>query len=166
MVNELLERVIGHAVEVIGRKEVGNNAGAWVEMLLARLGLPPGNPWCVAFVYWLFDELCMEMRLTNPLPRTGKVTHFWQRCPSEWKTQTPERGAIFCHADHPEDPESDGHLGLVIAVGGSMNLSIDGNTNALGSRDGTTVAVKLRSHAFVNLGYIYVPFAAPAALVG
>lgn len=44
----------------MGKREEGNNAGEMVKGFLKSVGLGVGNPWCMAFVYSIFDESCLR----------------------------------------------------------------------------------------------------------
>lgn len=141
--------------EVGVREQGGNNCGPEVEKYLAAVGLPPGQPWCCAFVYWCYREATIRSggALSQPLPRTGKVAHLWQRTQDLWRSNEPTAGAIFIHLVDPSDPESDGHCGIVTSFTDRTISAVEGNTNAAGSRNGDRVRVQLRKPEYV-IGYI------------
>lgn len=49
----------------IGIREKGSNSGPAVEQYLHYVNLPKGNPWCAAFVCWVFGQANVDN------PRTG-----------------------------------------------------------------------------------------------
>ncbi len=49
----------------IGIREKGSNSGPAVEQYLLYVKLPKGNPWCAAFVCWVFGQASIDN------PRTG-----------------------------------------------------------------------------------------------
>jgi hypothetical protein len=49
----------------IGIREKGSNSGPAVEQYLRYVNLPKGNPWCAAFVCWVFGQAGIEN------PRSG-----------------------------------------------------------------------------------------------
>lgn len=49
----------------IGIREKGSNSGPAVEQYLLYVNLPKGNPWCAAFVCWVFGQANIDN------PRTG-----------------------------------------------------------------------------------------------
>lgn len=60
------------AIEQVGVRE-HNNRGKEVEIYLASVGLPPGNPYCMAGLYWTFDVASKVTKCKNPLLRTGST---------------------------------------------------------------------------------------------
>jgi hypothetical protein len=117
----------------VGKREEGNNAGEMVKGFLKSVGLGTGNPWCMAFVYAIFDELCKKKAIVNPLPKTGSVLYFWSKVPPENQIKA---------ADAAKDPslvkpgqvcvksrKGGGHTGIVLKVEGDSFISIDGNSS-------------------------------------
>ena len=140
----LAARVLELAAAEVGvREEGGRNCGPRVEQYLAAVGLPAGNPWCAAFVYYVLDKAARELNMRTGCPRTGKVARMWRRA-TIWRSQRPAPGMVFIHLEKPEDPESIGHCGIVTDVAGTHILSIEGNTNQEGSREGDGVYRKQR----------------------
>jgi hypothetical protein len=62
-----------------------SNSGPEVTQYLQSVGLHAGLPWCAAFVYYIFDQACKNLGVTNPLPKTGGVLDHWGKAPSENK---------------------------------------------------------------------------------
>ena len=55
--NSAQQQIISTAKNELGVKEKsGKNDGKEVEAYLAYVGLKKGNPWCAAFVSWIFGE--------------------------------------------------------------------------------------------------------------
>jgi hypothetical protein len=68
--NILTQTALVRVRSFIGVKEVGgNNRGPEVEAWLARVGLPPGNPWCMAFAWCCVDDAFRSLQLPNPIRR-------------------------------------------------------------------------------------------------
>jgi hypothetical protein len=153
---DLREAALELALGNVGVTEVGgNNRGPEVEKWLGVIGLPPGQPWCLAFVQAMYEEAELMTGFASPLPKTGKVIRFWSRCPDVWKSQTPRPGSIFCRISKLDDPDSPGHCGFVVGGGADGSITtVEGNTDEAGSRDGDGVAKKIRPPGYVNLGYI------------
>jgi hypothetical protein len=61
---------------------------------------------------------------------------------------------IAIHLEDPRNPAGPGHVGIVVGSEGDKLRTIEGNTNAAGSREGDRVAIKVRPFsdwtAFVN----------------
>lgn len=130
----------------VGKKEVGNNSGEMVKSFLSKVGLGSGHPWCMAFVYAIFDEFCKSTVKTNPLPKTAAVRAFWDKSPAENKipkneaVANPSRvmpGQIFI-----KSRRGGGHTGIVLRVEGDSFISIDGNSSD---------SVKLNRYKIANM---------------
>lgn len=123
----------------IGVTEIprGSNKGPEVEIYLKSVGLGGGYAWCMAFVFWCV----MHTKLTNPLKKTGGVLAQWNAKPELRKT-IPEPGDIFIM----DFGNGAGHTGFVekIMPNGKIQ-TIEGNTNADGSRDGYAVCRRTRN---------------------
>jgi hypothetical protein len=144
--------------EVGQREQGGNNMGPAPTKYLKAVRLGPGFAWCCAFVIWCYRESTLRSGggLVMPLPRTAKVVRLWQRCPAVWKSDQPSIGAIYIHLEDPDDPDSDGHIGIVTGFAVRSIMAVEGNTNAAGSRIGDQVREHPRSRSYVNAGYIDV----------
>lgn len=155
---ELKDRALLIARTQIGVQERGKNTGPEVDAYLHAVHLPPGLPWCAAFVIWCYVAAARELGVRKvPLPRVGKVTRLWAACIGRYgHLWPPTVGDIYCHADDPTDPESTGHCGIVTAVRFDSFTGIEGNTNRTGSREGDSVWEHRRPRSYANLGFIDV----------
>lgn len=137
------------AISYIGQKEdpMGSNAGVFVEGCLKLVGLGKGYPWCMAFVYRCFHEAGIV------IPKTAGVLDFWRKsaiADKIVKKQTHHTnikpGMIFIM----DYGKGQGHTGIVESVfvndkGGIFLNTIEGNTDANGSRTGGMVCRRLRA---------------------
>ena len=57
----------------------GSNRGPEVDRYVKTAGLNPENgyPWCMAFVYTMFDDFTRKMSIKNPLIKTAGVLDHW-----------------------------------------------------------------------------------------
>jgi Rv2525c-like, glycoside hydrolase-like domain/Putative peptidoglycan binding domain/CHAP domain len=138
--------VIDIAASQIGVVEQprGSNRGPEVDVFIRTTGLNPAEdsfPWCVCFLYWVFEQAAKVKGTENPLPKTAGVIALWNLGrhteaqvvrKSEATAQTVEPGMIF----HLDLGGGKGHAGLVIEVRGDRIITIEGNTNPGGSSDG------------------------------
>jgi hypothetical protein len=138
--------VIDIAASQIGVVEQprGSNRGPEVDVFVRTTGLNPAAgsfPWCVCFLYWVFEQAAKVKRQENPLPKTAGVIALWNLGrrteaqvvrKSEASAQTVKPGMIF----HLDLGSGKGHAGLVIEVRGDHIITIEGNTNPGGSSDG------------------------------
>lgn len=115
----------------LGKKEEGKNGGEMVNAFLKKVGLGTGYPWCMAFVYGIFDEFTGG---TNPLPKTAGVVDHWRKIPAgatkitrAEAVQDPTKvkpGQIFY-----KSRQGGGHTGIVLAVNGKEIVTVDGNSS-------------------------------------
>ena len=129
--------------EGVSEKPKNSNSGPEVNIYLRSVGLGPGYPWCMAFVYWCVSRASQEMGIKNPLLKTGGVLRQWnettcRKIPKTSKAVKP--GDIFIM----EFSKGAGHTGIVEKVAGGMVYTIEGNTNDDGSREGYEVARRCR----------------------
>ncbi len=158
--NELLKNVLDVADRQIGIMEdpPGSNKGNEVNAYLASVGLPPGNFWCAAFIYWCFNQTCAKLNRSNPLVRTGSVLAHWNGT----------KGKKILAADAVNKPSlvkpgqifilnfggGHGHTGLVKEVNGGIITTIEGNSNPEGSSNGIGVFSLQRKIVKISSGFI------------
>jgi hypothetical protein len=140
--NALTEKALEVAATYVGIRETKRNRGPEVDAFLFDVGLDPTKgsyPWCAAFVYAVFKRASAALVVPNPVPRTAGVLKLWDRSP-DWARGKAKPGAIFI-LDHGQGR---GHTGIVEAVGPLHLITIEGNTNELGSREGDGVYRRTR----------------------
>jgi lysozyme family protein len=149
----------------IGVREMppGSNRGPQVDAYLSRVSPTLlGQPWCMAFVYWCHDEAARALGRPNPAPRTAGVHRGWQ------DAGLAAGGTVVTAAQAAQDPSlvrpgmvffidtggGKGHAGIVADLVGSRLVTIEGNTNDGGSREGIGVFARSgRRIAEINLGF-------------
>lgn len=139
----LSEKAIEIAKGEIGNQEIplGSNWGEHVRKYLNSVGIDFPASWCMAFVYWCFDQAAKDMGIPkNPLYRSGGVLNVWNHTPVDNKVTKPKPGDIFIQ-DHGKGL---GHTGIVESVDDLYVHTIEGNTNTNGSREGIEVERKKR----------------------
>jgi hypothetical protein len=126
----------------IGVRETGFNRGPDVEKYLRYVNLPKGNPWCAAFVCWVLGKAGVSD------PRTGwspglfpdnKV--IWMRG-ERGKLATPNTTDLF-GLYFPEKKRI-AHVGFIDAWDDKWLITVEGNTNISGEREGDGVYRKRR----------------------
>jgi hypothetical protein len=140
----------------------GSNRGPQVEEYLRSTGNAPGDPWCAAFVYFCFQRAARELRRTNPVVKTGGVLDHWQRARARGVgTITAAEAHMHEGRVRPgqifviETGGGFGHTGLIEAVVAGKLVTIEGNTNDGGMREGIGVFRREgRRVRDVNLGFI------------
>jgi hypothetical protein len=163
----LLARVVKIAGDELGVLEVppGSNRGPRVDEYLRVVGLDAAAgsfPWCAAFVYWCFDQAARGLGRSNPVVRTAGVLNHWRRAAQHGvprlaaadATANPGRvrpGMIFVQ----DFGGGAGHTGLVESVQGGRLVTLEGNTNDDGSREGIGVFRRTgRKIVSINKGFI------------
>jgi hypothetical protein len=162
----LLDEVLKIATAEIGVLEVppGSNRGPRVDEYLSSVdpGLL-GQPWCMAFVHFCFARAAAARGVANPAPRTGGVKRSWRL------VQDLPGATVVTAAQAADDPAlvvpgmvfyidtggTTGHTGFVADVIGGRLVTIEGNTNDGGSREGIGVFQRTRRKIRdINLGFV------------
>jgi hypothetical protein len=153
------QKALETAITQLGIREKGDsNSGPEVDQYLKSVGLDPGNPWCMAFVYWCYNQAAAQLNVPNFLIRTGGVLHQWNEQQPQRKIvldkvlKTPaivQPGAVFIM----EFVKGTGHTGLVERIHGEFIDTVEGNTNDDGSREGYEVCRRTRKLASIK-GFI------------
>jgi len=126
--------IVAIAQSQIGIKEAtDNNDGPNVEAYLATTGLKKGEPWCAAFLTWVFRQAGYGQPVTAWSPALF---------PSTRLVRAPAPGIIFGIYFH--SLKRIAHCGIIERVNGNFITGIEGNTNLSGSREGNGVHRKLR----------------------
>lgn len=155
------------AKQYIGVAETGDNLAGDSKALLAIFkadtlkinGKTDGYPWCAAFVSYCVQKLCKQSTFFSGLipPREASVNRLltvWAKgnhCliftnkSSDFK---PQKGDIVVFTFS--------HVGIVEEVKNNTLVTVEGNTNEAGSREGTMVARKTRAKSIVR-SYIRLP---------
>jgi CHAP domain len=122
------------------REKSGRNDGRDVEMYLRSTGLPKGNPWCAAFVHW-----CMEQAgVPNKINASSGSAYSKSKVSfkgGKWKREF-RPGQVFTL--YYQNLGRIGHTGFVDDLDGSVAMTVEGNTNVAGSREGDGVYKKRR----------------------
>ena len=128
------QKVVQVAKSQLGVKErTGKNDGEAVERYLRYTNLPKGHPWCAAFVSWVYQ------RAGYAKPRTGWSPALF---PASRLVKQRKPGVLF-GIYYPELKRI-GHCGFVLSETNDWLLTVEGNTNGGGSRDGDGVYRKRR----------------------
>ncbi|HTQ78430.1 MAG TPA: peptidoglycan-binding domain-containing protein [Thermoanaerobaculia bacterium] len=162
----LLSGVLDFAATQIGVREdpLGSNRGPQVDEYVRSVGGDPaeGLAWCAAFVYFCFDKAAAALGRANPVIRTAGVIDHWNKA---GQRKIPR----VLQADAVHDPSlvqpgfifilssggGHGHTGLVAEVLPGKLVTIEGNTNEGGSREGIGVFRRDRRQiADITRGFI------------
>ena len=164
----LSEAAVAFAETQIGVMEspLGSNRGPEVDRYLRAAGLDPSTgdfPWCVAFTHFCYQSAAAQVGGPNPHVRTAGVLDHWNKAakvPNAIRVTTKEAvasparvtpGSLFIM----DFGKGVGHSGLVVEVAGGKLVTIEGNTNDSGTRNGIGVFRRTaRKIADINKGFI------------
>lgn len=122
------------------REKTGKNDGKDVEKYLKSTGLGKGNPWCAAFVHWNLEQVGIPNEITAWSPTAySKSRVTWKG--GKWKKEF-RPGQVFTL--WYSNLGRIGHTGFVDDLDGSVAITVEGNTNSAGSREGDGVYKKRR----------------------
>jgi hypothetical protein len=162
--SDLAREVIAVAEGELGVRETPGqpDRGPRVDQYLARVSRK-GEPWCVAFLYWCFDEAAKALRRPNPMEKTASVWQHWEKARKRIDTVVVPAasaridpslirpGMIF----HVDTGGGKGHAGLVTdAFEDGRIATVEGNTNAHGGRDGDGVYRRERRVRDIDMGFV------------
>jgi hypothetical protein len=154
---ELRAKLIGVAESQLHvREATGNNDGKEVERYLRATGLGKGYAWCAAYVAWCHEEVGIPNPLSawSPAWFTSNVVYRRnQPRIGEYKTRGGEVMGLYY-----EHLKRVAHVGIITSEQRLHYLTIEGNTNGAGSREGDGVYRKIRRKESVYVIADYVGY--------
>lgn len=147
---EISQRIIDIATSYVGIREKGKNAGfdnENFETLIRGVGWIPGQAWCAYFakVVWLQAYEGSEIHSQLKTILNGGVIQTYRNAkgsPLIVINDKPVLGGLICF----ETSAGKGHIGINVLVRDEFRIkNIEGNTNAVGSREGDAVLYRPRS---------------------
>lgn len=154
MIDQLTLKALQIAAGEVGVMEDPplSNRGPRVDEYVRAVGLDPagGHAWCQAFVYWCFEQAAKELGIPNPCVKTAGVLDHWNRTKGRKfiggipTAQYPGLLFVILHG------AGLGHTGFVESVDGISLITIEGNTNDGGSREGVGVFRRRRPLASIG----------------
>jgi hypothetical protein len=152
----LMLQALAVAAGQVGEMEspIGSNRGPMVDEYLRAAGIDPASgppdvrPWCMAFAYWCFKTAAANLGSANPLPRTAGCLDHWNLAAQVVRAKRMTAASVLANPSLIKSGllfildfgHGLGHTGIVerLLPGGRL-LTIEGNTNADGSRTGVGV---------------------------
>ena len=157
---DLAKRLVDIAQGEVGVREEGPNTGSRVIIYQMSTSLSPGPwPWCAAFVSWCVREWVMRMTDAERTRIGALDGPIGWRCNSanvyDWEKWAVNRRLKLFEEDQPMQPGDIvtfdfGHIGIVKEDHGPQFVSIEGNTNDQGSREGDGVYVRRRARSLIR----------------
>lgn len=159
----LADHLVSIAAAEVGTEEVnGTNCGPRVNQYKAATWLPADKPWpwCAAFICWIVREAMraagVKETATFKRPRTAGALDLenWSRAQDNTtSTSTCVRASMIQAGDIVTFKfATGGHVGLAVSACNSKGefQTIEGNTDARGSREGGGVFRKTRNVSSVH----------------
>jgi hypothetical protein len=135
--------IIEQAESQLGvREATGNNDGVMVENYLAATGLTKGYAWCAAFVVWTHQQCGVYITPSawspDLFPAARTMYHF-----GKFRIANLQPSDVF--GIYFSSKKRIAHVGLIHKwPSGAHFVTIEGNTNEAGSREGDGVYSKRR----------------------
>ncbi len=138
------------------REFTGKNDGIHVEKYLSYVWLKKGQPWCAAFVSWTFGQSGVKKA------RSGGCVQLMEQGVTVYKgartlpnRPPPLHGDVFFIWYANKNRVA--HTGFIDQWGDEIVTTVEGNTNAAGSREGDGVYRKkrLKRQIYAAATYIY-----------
>jgi len=131
-----------YTAEIGTREATGHNDGQRVEMYLHSAILKRGQPWCAAFITWTYKTAGIKAVISGYAPNwfpSKKVIY----TRGSKKNSTPGTADVF--GIYFPNKGRIAHVGFIDQwKQGSMAITVEGNTNEAGSREGDGVYRKRR----------------------
>ncbi len=152
------ECVVGIAKSQIGVTEKPSNWGRDVSAYLRSVGIRFPAPWCGAYVYWCYMMYSCEIDYTAlklgyvPNWSRGQMAQYvvWDKRTSDIKIQDFDfRPGDLCTI-YFGSLKREAHIFMVVEKSNGQLITIEGNTNDGGSRDGIGVFLRQRSLSSVH----------------
>ena len=165
--------IVNNALSFVGETEISGNMGfnnAKFQEMMEAVGWKKKQAWCAYFVelVWKLSYATRSsatVRELDSLFSASAVQTYKNFVPTTWETSNvPQKGGLVVWQSYKDDePRWSGHIGIISEViTPTQILSIEGNTNSSGGREGIEVATKERSltdsgtgKRLVYLGSVY-----------
>lgn len=127
------------------RELTGNNDGVEVAAFLASVGLKEGPPWCAAFPHWCYRQ-CGSV--PEPARNFAMAANWHPKKCRIWQKGQPLKGRISRPGDHfalyYDHLNRIGHTGFIKEETDDYLITVEGNTDGSGSREGDGVYIRKR----------------------
>lgn len=150
--NSIASRIVEIAATQLGIREVTKNQGLGIEKYWTATTYPGGfknrEPYCAAFVCWTVREAVGDTKAAFSLPESPVAYDF-----EKWGISNSKKGVTVLSRDATLKPgdiftlAAASHVGIIKSVGKSTVVTIEGNTDGSGSREGDGVYERSRTIA-------------------
>lgn len=147
---DVVEKVARVYTSQIGVRELtGRNDGVQVEAYLAVTGFKKGNAWCAAFVAWTLEQTASDLNVLIKHPKSAWSPSWFPTLKTIYikgalKNQLPGKADVF--GIYYTKVSRIGHVGFIDKwpANEDFTITVEGNTNSAGSREGDGVYRKRR----------------------
>jgi hypothetical protein len=171
---ELQKKIVETALKYVGMQEIKGNLGWTSESFEAKMvetGWKTTQAWCAYFTELVWSEVYDPVGLAKDLDRyfsgSARRTLAKFAAADGWCTgirPVPGAVVIWKSVKNGKD-QSTGHAGIVVEVHKDHIVTVEGNTNAGGSREGDAVAKKTRKLKFTGTnGLVMEGFVCPRGI--
>lgn len=142
----------------IGVREVGgNNRGKRIKEYLATTNLSEGHAWCAAFVCWTLEQCNIKHPRSAWSPTVAQYNIIYKEGTYDYSDFPSEAfDNIYVFGLYKANLKRIGHTGFIIDVKKGAVVTIEGNTNGEGNRDGDGVESLIRPKQTINCVSNYV----------
>jgi hypothetical protein len=144
------ECVTAQYLSAVGvREETGNNDGVEVQKYLASVGLDKGYAWCAAFVNYTLQQCSIKTINSGWCPDWFPKNKLVFKRGLMVNTGTlPQPGDVF--GIYFSSKKRIAHEGFIHEWRKTTAVTVEGNTNAAGSREGDGVYKKIRLQSQID----------------
>ena len=104
--------------------------------------LKAGNAWCAAFITWTFKRCNIKAVISGYSPNWFQSNVVYKRDDNINRNYSPRIGDVF--GLYFESKKRIAHVGFIDKQDGNYYITVEGNTNEAGSREGDGVYRKRR----------------------
>ncbi|NOS94542.1 MAG: hypothetical protein HOP30_21740 [Cyclobacteriaceae bacterium] len=139
-----------YTAEIGVRELTGRNDGARVEEYLAVTGFKKGNAWCAAFIAWSLERTSSDLHVLIKHPKSAWAPSWFPPAKTiyvkadKYRNVKPDRADVF--GIYYAKDNRIGHVGFIDQWPPNQDyaITVEGNTNTAGSREGDGVYRKRR----------------------
>lgn len=160
-----MNQIRNKALSFLDERELSGNSGfeeLMFEELMKKTGWQRGQAWCTYFAELVWQQEGQDTKLFSG----SAVQTFNNFRDAKFRTFTnPAVGYVVIWQNYRQGiAKWTGHAGIIVAVQRNQIVTVEGNTNSSGGREGIEVAMKIRNLDFTNnnglrmLGFIAPEF--------
>lgn len=114
--------IVARALVHVGHRETAPNDSPLIRAWLRRCGILQPAAWCAAFASWCVEEYWDTVESAPEFVKQAGALRLAALFP---ETRDPQPGDLMWF---PTDDQGHGHIGIVIAVGATQALCVEGNS--------------------------------------